>query len=153
MLWRIDADQYPGLGVGIKKGIQIGPRLGLEGFGYGVFTERATSQKPVAIFGDGEQTRDFVYVKDLVSILVQAVEVSDPKPGAVNVGLSRSTSLNDLIAELGDATGMPMTVSYQAARQGDIRHSRANNTRLLDRFKLAAPTSIGDGLAQLLRSL
>lgn len=118
-----------------------------------IFTERATSQKPVAIFGDGEQTRDFVYVKDLVSILVQAVEVSDPKPGAVNVGLSRSTSLNDLIAELGDATGMPMTVSYQAARQGDIRHSRANNTRLLDRFKLAAPTSIGDGLAQLLRSL
>ena len=36
MLWRIDADQYPGLGVGIKKGIQIGPRLGLEGFGFGV---------------------------------------------------------------------------------------------------------------------
>lgn len=118
-----------------------------------IFTERATSQKPVAIFGDGEQTRDFIYVKDLVSILVQAVEASDPKPGAVNVGLSRSTSLNDLIAELGDATGTPMAVTYQAARQGDIRHSRANNTRLLDRFTLAAPTSIGDGLTQLLRSL
>ena len=107
----------------------------------------------VAIFGDGQQTRDFVYVKDLVSILVQAVEASDPKPGAVNVGLSRSTSLNDLIAELADATGTPMAVTYQAARQGDIRHSRANNTRLLDRFTLAAPTSIGDGLTQLLRSL
>ena len=118
-----------------------------------IFTERAISQKPVAIFGDGQQTRDFVYVKDLVSILVQAVEASDPKPGAVNVGLSRSTSLNDLIAELADATGTPMAVTYQAARQGDIRHSRANNSRLLDRFKLAAPTSIGDGLAQLLRSL
>ncbi|MQU29205.1 NAD-dependent epimerase/dehydratase family protein [Pseudomonas helleri] len=118
-----------------------------------IFTERAISQKPVAIFGDGQQTRDFVYVKDLVSILVQAVEASDPKPGAVNVGLSRSTSLNDLIAELADATGTPMAVTYQAARQGDIRHSRANNSRLLERFKLAAPTSIGDGLAQLLRSL
>ena len=118
-----------------------------------IFTERAMSQKPVVIFGDGEQTRDFVYVKDLVSILVQAVETSDPKPGAVNVGLSRSTSLNDLIAELGDALGTPMAVTNHAARQGDIRHSRANNTRLLDRFTLAAPTSIGDGLAQLLRSL
>jgi UDP-glucose 4-epimerase len=118
-----------------------------------IFTERAISQKPVAIFGDGEQTRDFVYVKDLVSILVQAVEASEPKPGAVNVGLSRSTSLNDLITELGNATGTPLAVTYQAARQGDIRHSRANNARLLERFTLPDPTSIGDGLAQLLRSL
>ena len=118
-----------------------------------IFTERASSQKPVVIFGDGEQTRDFVYVKDVVSILVQAVEASDPKPGAVNVGLSRSTSLNDLIAELGNVMGTSMAVTNHPARQGDIRHSRANNTRLLDRFTLAAPTSIGEGLAQLLRSL
>lgn len=118
-----------------------------------IFTERAMAGKPVAIFGDGEQTRDFVYVQDLVSILLQAVEANEPRPGAVNVGLSRSTSLNDLIAELGNATGTALTVSYQAARQGDIRHSRADNTRLLERFTLPAPTSIGDGLAQLLRSL
>ncbi|MHC8322391.1 NAD-dependent epimerase/dehydratase family protein [Pseudomonas sp. GB2N2] len=118
-----------------------------------IFTERAMAQKPVAIFGDGEQTRDFVYVQDLVSILVQAVEASEPACGAVNVGLGRSTSLNDLITELGSATGHPLTVTYQAPRQGDIRHSRANNARLLERFTLPAPTSIGNGLAQLLRSL
>ena len=118
-----------------------------------IFTERAMAGKPVAIFGDGEQTRDFVYVQDLVSILVQAVEADEVSPGAVNVGLSRATSLNDLISELGNVTGTPLTVNYQAARQGDIRHSRADNTRLLQRFTLPAPTSIGDGLAQLLRSL
>lgn len=118
-----------------------------------IFTERAMARQPVAIFGDGEQTRDFVYVQDLVSILVQALEASEPSPGAVNVGLSRSTSLNDLITELGAATGSPLTVTHQAQRQGDIRHSRANNARLLDRFTLPAPTSIGNGLAQLLRSL
>ncbi|WP_460118309.1 NAD-dependent epimerase/dehydratase family protein [Pseudomonas sp. S2_C03] len=118
-----------------------------------IFTERAMAGKPVAIFGDGEQTRDFVYVQDLVSILVQAVEADEVSPGAVNVGLSRATSLNDLITELGNATGTPLTVNYQAARQGDIRHSRADNTRLLQRFALPAPTSIGEGLAQLLRSL
>lgn len=118
-----------------------------------IFTERAISRKPVAIFGDGEQTRDFVFVEDLVSILVQAVETTEPSAGAVNVGLSRSTSLNDLITELGSATGTPLAVTYQAPRQGDIRHSRANNARLLERFTLPAPTSIGQGLAQLLRSL
>ena len=81
------------------------------------------------------------------------METREPAPEAINVGLNRTTSLNDLIAELGKATGTPLNVTYQAPRQGDIRHSRANNTRLLDRFTLAAPTSIGDGLAQLLRSL
>ncbi|EJM81662.1 MULTISPECIES: NAD-dependent epimerase/dehydratase family protein [unclassified Pseudomonas] len=118
-----------------------------------IFTERAISRKPVAIFGDGEQTRDFVFVEDLVSILVQAVETTEPSASAMNVGLSRSTSLNDLITELGRATGRPLTVTYQAPRRGDIRHSRANNARLLERFTLPAPTSIGRGLAQLLRSL
>jgi UDP-glucose 4-epimerase len=118
-----------------------------------IFTERALARKPITVFGDGEQTRDFVYVQDLVSILVQAVETREPAPEAINVGLSRSTSLNDLIAELGHATGAPLNVTYQAPRQGDIRHSRANNTRLLERFALPEPTSIGQGLAQLLRSL
>lgn len=118
-----------------------------------IFTERALAGKPITVFGDGEQTRDFVYVQDLVSILVQAVETREPAPEAINVGLSRSTSLNDLIAELGNATGTPLNVTYQAPRQGDIRHSRADNTRLLERFALAQPTSIGQGLAQLLRSL
>ena len=118
-----------------------------------IFTERAIKGLPVSIFGDGEQTRDFVFVKDLVSILLQALEVSEPKEGAVNIGLSRSTSLNDLITELGNATGSALAVTHLAPRQGDSRHSRANNARLLERFTLPAPTSIGDGLAQLLRSL
>ena len=118
-----------------------------------IFTERALARKPITVFGDGEQTRDFVYVQDLVSILVQAVETRKPAPEAINVGLNRATSLNDLIAELGKATGTPLNVTYQAPRQGDIRHSRANNTRLLERFALPEPTSIGQGLAQLLRSL
>lgn len=118
-----------------------------------IFTERALARKPIAVFGDGEQTRDFVYVQDLVSILVQAVETREPTTEAINVGLNRSTSLNDLIAELGSATGTPLNVTYQAPRQGDIRHSRADNTRLLEHFALPEPTSIGQGLAQLLRSL
>ena len=118
-----------------------------------IFAERAIKQQPISVFGDGEQTRDFVFVQDLVSILVQAVHAHKPGPGAVNVGLSRATSLNDLITELGTATGSPLSVTHHAPRQGDIRHSRANNNRLLERFALTAPTPIGAGLAQLIRSL
>lgn len=118
-----------------------------------IFTERALARRPITVFGDGEQTRDFVYVLDLVNILVQAIEAGEAASQAINVGLSHSTSLNDLITELGGVTGTALMVTHQAQRQGDIRHSRADNTRLLQRYVLPEPTSVGQGLAHLLRSL
>ncbi|RRV12603.1 NAD-dependent epimerase/dehydratase family protein [Pseudomonas saudiphocaensis] len=116
-----------------------------------IFTERAQQGLPIAVFGDGEQTRDFLYVGDLVELLVQALEVATVEEGAINVGLNRATSLNDLLAAIGDVLGGLPPVSYQAARSGDIRHSRANNARLLQRFRLPEPaTDMRDGLAKLL---
>ena len=93
-----------------------------------IFTERAQKGLPIAVFGDGEQTRDFVYVGDLVELLVQALESSVVPEGAVNVGLNQATSLNQLLDAVGDVIGELPQVTYQPARQGDIRHSRANNT-------------------------
>ncbi len=116
-----------------------------------IFTERAQKGLPIAVFGDGEQTRDFVFVGDLVEILVQALESSEFYEGAVNVGLNQATSLNQLLEAVGDVLGGLPEVSYQAARQGDIRHSRADNTQLLQRYRLPQPpTGMRDGLAKLL---
>lgn len=116
-----------------------------------IFTERAQKGLPIAVFGDGEQTRDFVYVGDLVEVLVQALEAAEVPSGAVNVGLSRATSLNELLAAIGDVLGGLPAVSYQAARSGDIRHSRADNTRLLAHYRLPEPaTGMREGLRKLL---
>jgi len=116
-----------------------------------IFTERAQKGLPIMVFGDGEQTRDFVYVGDLVEVLVQALESPEVAEGAVNVGLGRATSLNQLLEAIGDVLGGLPVVSYQASRPGDIRHSRANNARLLQRYRLPAPpTDMRDGLARLL---
>ncbi len=116
-----------------------------------IFTERAQKGLPIAVFGDGEQTRDFLYVGDLVEVLVQALECHEVEEGAINVGLNRATSLNELLASIGDVLGGLPPVSYQAARSGDIRHSRANNARLLQRFRLPEPaTDMRSGLAKLL---
>lgn len=116
-----------------------------------IFTERARNGLPIAVFGDGEQTRDFVYVGDLVEVLVQALESSEVQEGAVNVGLNQATSLKQLLDAVGDVLGGLPEVSYQAARQGDIRHSRANNARLVQRYRLPEPpTGMRDGLAKLL---
>ncbi|UFH48969.1 NAD-dependent epimerase/dehydratase family protein [Pseudomonas sp. KNUC1026] len=115
-----------------------------------IFAQRALAGVPISVFGDGEQTRDFFYVEDLVKLLVQALESEQVEEGAVNVGLNEATSLNGLLAALGEVVGAMPAISYQPARAGDIRHSRANNQRLLERFDVAAPTPLVEGLRKLL---
>ncbi|OEC34048.1 UDP-glucose 4-epimerase [Pseudomonas cuatrocienegasensis] len=115
-----------------------------------IFTQRAQQGMPIRVFGDGEQTRDFFYIGDLVDVLVQALSAPVIEPGAVNVGWSQAVSLNQLLSEIGVLLGGLPEVTYQAPRAGDIRHSRADNQRLSDRFELPTPTPLADGLRQLL---
>jgi len=117
-----------------------------------IFTERAQKGLPISVFGDGEQTRDFLYVADLVAILQQALDVPVVEEGAVNVGLNRATSLNQLLADIGAVSGGLPSVEYLPARLGDIRHSRANNARLLQRYRMPPATQMREGLARLLSS-
>ncbi|MGJ7548708.1 NAD-dependent epimerase/dehydratase family protein [Pseudomonas alloputida] len=115
-----------------------------------IFAERAQKGLPITVFGDGEQTRDFFFVSDLVNLLVQGLELSSSPEGAINVGLNKATSLNQILAALRDVLGELPEVSYQPARAGDIRHSRADNQRLLERLKMPKITPIDVGLARLL---
>ena len=115
-----------------------------------IFSERAQQGLPITVFGDGEQTRDFVYVEDLVELLVQAIEKPQVEVGAVNVGWNQATSLKQMLEALKVVVGELPPVSYGPARSGDIRHSRANNQRLLERFVPPAQTPMSVGLARLL---
>lgn len=115
-----------------------------------IFTERAAKRLPITLFGDGEQTRDFVYIADLIGVLLQALEAPQVLPGAVNIGLNRSISLNQLLEEISILSGGLPEVRREAPRPGDIRHSRANNRRLLERYPLSEPTPMAAGLARLL---
>ena len=115
-----------------------------------IFSERAEKGLPITIFGDGEQTRDFMYVGDLVTILVQAIEAPQVQEGAINVGLNKTTTLKQMLEALNAVVGELPPISYGPARAGDIRHSRADNTRLLQRFTLGETTPMSVGLARLL---
>ncbi|WP_268798195.1 NAD-dependent epimerase/dehydratase family protein [Pseudomonas huanghezhanensis] len=115
-----------------------------------IFAERAERGLPINIFGDGEQTRDFFYVGDLAGLLVQALERPVVEEGAINVGLNATTSLNQLLAALSEVVGDLPAVTYLPARSGDIRHSRADNQRLVERFEMPVPTPLNVGLAKLL---
>ena len=115
-----------------------------------IFTERARAGLPVTLFGDGGQTRDFIYVGDLVSILERALWVEAPEDGAINVGLGRSTTLNALLDCIAELLGVSLEVVHAAPRPGDIRHSRADCSRLQARFPLPHPVPMRDGLARLM---
>jgi UDP-glucose 4-epimerase len=115
-----------------------------------IFTERAEQGLPITVFGDGEQTRDFVYVADLVEVLLQALELPEVAVGATNLGLGQATTLTQLLAEIAALLGCLPEVTYIAARAGDIRHSRANNQRLFSRYQFPPATPIALGLARLL---
>jgi len=115
-----------------------------------IFCERALNGTPITVFGDGEQTRDFLYVGDLVSVMLQALDMPAVEEGAVNIGLNQATSLNQLLAALRTVLGDLPAISYGPARSGDIRHSRADNGRLLARFAFPVATPLAEGLARLL---
>ncbi|MCQ4271373.1 NAD-dependent epimerase/dehydratase family protein [Pseudomonas kuykendallii] len=115
-----------------------------------IFTERAAKGLPITVFGDGEQTRDFLYIDDLVGVLVQALNAASVREGAVNAGLNRSTTLLQLLEAIGEVLGGLPEISHLPARSGDIRHSRADNARLLQRYELGQATSMQIGLARLL---
>ncbi|WP_347928134.1 NAD-dependent epimerase/dehydratase family protein [Pseudomonas helvetica] len=115
-----------------------------------IFSERAQKGLPITVFGDGEQTRDFVYVEDLVDLLVQAIEMPTLEVGAVNVGWNQATTLKQMLQALEEVVGQLPPIAYGPARSGDIRHSRANNQRLLQRFTFPEQTPMSVGLARLL---
>ena len=80
------------------------------------------------IYGDGEQTRDFVFVKDVIRACSLVAE--SEKTGVFNVARGESTSLNRLVRILGEITGRDVQAQYAKARVGDIRHSLADVDKL-----------------------
>jgi UDP-glucose 4-epimerase len=93
-----------------------------------IFIERALAAQPITVFGDGEQTRDFIYVKDIVSALVFGAEKS--LSGTFNVGYGRQMTINDLAKRIITLTDSPSEIRHLAERPGDVKHSRASVEKL-----------------------
>lgn len=89
-----------------------------------IFIKRALANEPITIFGDGEQTRDFIYIKDLI----KAIDHCCMRPemhNAYNVGLGKSTSIRDLANMIIRVCNSSSTIAYRGYRAGDIKHSIA----------------------------
>ena len=116
-----------------------------------IFIERVSRGEPVTVFGDGRQTRDFVYVGDLVKLLMQALARTEAVGQVINVGRGMQCSLLELLEALEKLTGKPVERRFEAARLGDIVHSCADISRLVRLLGKAPDTDIATGLGAILR--
>ena len=94
-----------------------------------IFIEKAVRNEPITVYGDGEQTRDFIYVKDIVGALTFAVETAGVT-GVFNAGYGGQLSINQLASELIAAAGSTTVVHHGPERAGDVKHSRASAAKL-----------------------
>jgi UDP-glucose 4-epimerase len=94
-----------------------------------IFIEKAVKGEPIGIFGDGEQTRDFIYVKDIVGALTFAAAQTELH-GVFNVGYGRKMTVKSLAEEVIRLTGSPSLIEHQPDRPGDIKHSMASSDKL-----------------------
>lgn len=118
-----------------------------------VFTDRLAHDRPVTIYGDGAQSRDFVAVADAVEMCVRAMaRLRAGEPGTadvVNVCTGRATTVTDVVHELAGLLGRAPNVQYAPAREGDIRHSRGDPGRGQALLGHTPATPLTDGLARL----
>ncbi|HEY8676323.1 MAG TPA: NAD-dependent epimerase/dehydratase family protein [Candidatus Dormibacteraeota bacterium] len=108
-------------------------------------TRLLEGRSPV-IFGDGLQTRDFVYVEDVAAATIAALRTGHR--GAVNVGTGRETSVRDIVNGLVELTGCGAGVEHQPARDGEVRRAALDASRAQRWLGWQAQTSLMDGLAR-----
>jgi UDP-glucose 4-epimerase len=90
-----------------------------------IFAFKMLAGEPITIFGDGEQTRDFVNVHDVVQANLKAAD-AQAVSGAFNIGTGTRLTINQLVRLLGDTIQTSPEVSHARPRAGDVRHSRAD---------------------------
>jgi UDP-glucose 4-epimerase len=112
------------------------------------FISAARSGGPVTIYGDGGQTRDFVYVDDVVAALLAALRRPLSGASVVNVGTGRQTDLLQILRVVESLAGRRLERILEPAREGEVRDSRADAGRARWVLDWEAQTSLDEGLAE-----
>ena len=114
------------------------------------FIKRVAKGEPPIIYGDGQQTRDFIHVDDAVQAIIRAL-TSDKAYGVYNIGSGRSTTINDLAQLILKLTGRTdLKPVYAPQRHGDIRQSVADITKARKELSFKPNISLNNGIKMLL---
>jgi nucleoside-diphosphate-sugar epimerase len=112
------------------------------------FISALLSDKTPVIYGDGEQSRDFTYIDNVVEANLNAADSSKAVGQVINVANGERTSLNELLGELKDLTGRNnVTADYQPPRAGDVKHSLADISRARELLGFEPKVDLRTGLS------
>ena len=118
-----------------------------------IFVGRMRQGLPPVIYGDGQQTRDFVYVEDVVAALIRAGEQDGADGAVLNVARGEETSVLRLVALLNQALGTHLEPEFAPPRAGEIRRSAGDPRRAQAVLGWQPTVGLTEGLSRLVRSL
>jgi nucleoside-diphosphate-sugar epimerase len=141
---------YPGLEVTVLRYFNVfGPRQSPQSQYAAVvplFMTRIANGEPITIDGDGEQSRDFTYVSNVVEATVRAADAEQVSGRVFNVASSRTASVNELAATIGRILDKPVRTEQAPPRPGDIRDSWADITAAREAFNWEPTVALEAGL-------
>jgi UDP-glucuronate 4-epimerase len=111
------------------------------------FLDAAYAGRPIVVYGDGEQTRDFTHVDDAVQANLLAMR-APIRAEAINVGGGRRVTLNEVLDLVGRCTGRRLRIERAPAQAGDARHTGADGTRAEALLRYRPEVSLEEGLAE-----
>jgi UDP-glucose 4-epimerase len=114
-----------------------------------IFIDKAVKGEDITVFGDGEQTRDFIFVKDIVQGNYLAAGFGDKASsgGPYNVAWGQKITINELATLIIKITGSSAKVLHLDERAGDIRHSMADNQKIVSELGFKASSTLEQGLS------
>ncbi len=111
-----------------------------------IFEESFKNAKSPNIYGNGEQYRDFVYVKDVVKANIKAMNTTNISGKIICVGTGKKTSINDLVKFLNKKYNQLIVPKYLPKRSGDIKESVCNNSKIKELLNIHEFTNFEEGL-------
>ena len=115
-----------------------------------IFAFQMLRGEPITIFGDGEQTRDFIHVDDIVQANIRAARTSSVT-GAYNIASASRITINELVRLLELSSGITPMVSHGPERPGDVRHSLADISKAQAAFGFSPTIGLEEGLRDYMR--
>ena len=117
------------------------------------FTTKLLAKEPITVYGDGEQSRDFTYIDNVIQANLLALRAPNAPGEVCNIGCGQRVSLNQLIQILEELLKVRAQVTYAPAKQGDVRHSLADITKATRVLGYVPETEIEEGLRRTVEAL
>ena len=111
-----------------------------------IFANKYLNDEEPIIFGNGEQTRDYIYVKDVVSALIKASSIDENH--FLNIGTGVETSVNDLVSSMKSQFNSEINPIYKPAREGELNRSVLNNTKAIKELDWKPEYNLDEGMKQ-----